>query len=73
MRLVAQGFTQTYEIDYEESFVPVAKLNTIRVPLSIAANLDWRLRQLDVKNAFLNGTLKEEVYMRYPPGFEIEG
>ena len=55
--LVAKGFTQTYGIDYLQTFAPVAKLNTIRVLLSLAANLDWSLQQLDVKNAFINEEL----------------
>ena len=54
-RLVAKGFTQTYGIDYLETFSPVAKLNTVRVLLSIVVYLDWPLNQLDVKNDFLNG------------------
>ncbi|GAA0160790.1 transmembrane signal receptor [Lithospermum erythrorhizon] len=69
-RLVANGFTQTYGIDFSEIFAPVAKLNTVRVLLSLATNLEWGLHQLDNKNVFLNGGLEEEVYMIQPPGFE---
>ncbi|RVW98977.1 Retrovirus-related Pol polyprotein from transposon TNT 1-94 [Vitis vinifera] len=69
-RLVARGFTQSYGIDYQEIFAPVAKLNTIRILLSLAVNQDCCLQQLDIKNAFLNGDLEEEVYMEIPLGFE---
>ncbi|KAA0061289.1 hypothetical protein E5676_scaffold39G00350 [Cucumis melo var. makuwa] len=70
--LVTKGFTQTYGVDYSETFFPVAKLNTVRVFLSVAVNKDLPLYQLDVKNVFLNGDLVEEVYMSPPPGFEAQ-
>ena len=64
-RLVAKGFTQSYGIDYQETFDPVDKLNTIRVLLSLAANKDWPLHQLDIKNAFLNGDLEKKYTWRF--------
>ena len=69
-RLVAQGYTQTFGIDYQETFALVAKINTIQILFSLAVNLDWPLHQFDVKNAFLHGNLKEEVYMDIPPGMD---
>ena len=69
-RLVAKGFTQSYGIDYQETFALINKLNTIKVFLSLAANLDWLLQQLDIKNAFLNEDLSEKVYIDLPLGFK---
>ncbi|WVZ52358.1 hypothetical protein U9M48_003428 [Paspalum notatum var. saurae] len=69
-RLVAQGFCQKEGIDYEETFAPIAHLEAIRILLAFAASKGFKLQQMDVKSAFLNGFIEEEVYVRQPPGFE---
>ena len=68
--LVAKRFSHTHGTNNSETFFHVAKLNTIRVLLSVVINKDWPLYQLDVTNAFLNGYLKEEVYMSHSPRLE---
>ncbi|GKD57070.1 retrotransposon protein, putative, ty1-copia subclass [Tanacetum coccineum] len=68
-RLVAKGFTQTYGVDYEETFSPVADIRAIRILIAIAAFYDYKIWQTDVKTAFLNGYLDEDIYMVQPEGF----
>eukprot|EP00253_Pinus_taeda_P021981 PITA_21981 len=68
-RLVAKGFSQVEAIDYTETFYPIAKMNSIRLALSLAASLKWEVHQMDVKSAFLHGDLHEEIYMERPIGF----
>ncbi|KAK4839943.1 hypothetical protein QYF36_026125 [Acer negundo] len=72
-RLVAKGYTQKEGIDYEETFSHVAMLKSIRILLSIAASLDLEIWQMDVKTAFLNGSLDESIYMMQPEGFIEKG
>ncbi|GJQ96707.1 retrotransposon protein, putative, ty1-copia subclass [Tanacetum coccineum] len=68
-RLVAKGFTQTYGVDYEETFSPVANIRAIRIVIAIAVFYDYEIWQMDVKTAFLNGYLDEDIYMVQPEGF----
>ena len=68
-RLVAKGYKQEYGVDYEEVFAPVARQETIRSVISLAALNSWPIFQLDVKSAFLHGELNEEVYVDQPPGY----
>jgi len=72
-RLVVKGYKQQYGRDYEETFAPVARMETVRAVLSIAAQNKWKVYQMDVKSAFLNGVLKEEVYVEQPLGYEKKG
>jgi len=69
-RLVALGYCQQEGIDYDETFAPVARLESIRILLAYACALNFKLYQMDVKSAFLNGFIKEDVYVSQPPGFE---
>jgi hypothetical protein len=71
-RLVAQQFSQKEGINYEETFAPVARLEAIRILLAFSVAKGFKLNKMDVKSAFLNGVLEEEVYVRQPPGFESE-
>ena len=69
-RLVAKGYSQQEEIDFDETFAPVARLEAIRIFLAYVAHANFKVYQMDVKSAFLNGELEEEVYVQQPPGFE---
>ena len=64
--LVAQGYPQVEGVDFDESFAPVARMESIRVFLALACHLKFKLYQMDVKTAFLNGFLKEDVYVAQP-------
>ena len=68
-RLVAQGYTQVERVDFDETFAHVSCLESIRVLLSIACHFKFKLYQMDVKSAFLNGVIQEDVYVEQPKGF----
>jgi len=68
-RLVAKGYAQTYGIDYEETYSLVAKMTTVKAIIVMAATKGWSLHQMNVKNVFLHGDLREEVYMEQPLGY----
>ena len=72
-RLVAKGFMQIPGIDFDETFSPVARFESLRMLLALAALEDWHIHSMDVKSAFLNGELDEEIYMEEPQGFIIAG
>jgi hypothetical protein len=69
-RLVAKGYSQVEGLDFDETYAPVARLESIRILLAYATYHGFKLYQMDVKSAFLNGPIKEEVYVEQPPGFE---
>ena len=72
-RLFVKGYKQKHGIDYEETFAPVSRMETVRAVLSIAAQKKWKVYQMDVKSTFLNGVLMEEVYIEQPLGYENKG
>ena len=69
-KLVVQGYNQEEGIDYEETFAPIARIEAICILVAFTGHMEIKLYQMDVKSAFLNGYLKEEVYVSQPPGFE---
>jgi hypothetical protein len=69
-RLMVKGYSQVEGLDFEETFAPEARLESIRILLADTTHHDFKLYQMDVKSAFLNGPIKEEVYVEQPPGFE---
>lgn len=72
-RLVAKGYVQRHGIDFDEVFAPVARIETVRVIIALAASNGWEIHHLDVKTAFLHGDLNEEVYVTQPEGFKVKG
>jgi hypothetical protein len=72
-RLVAKGFKQKEDIDFFDTFSPVTKITSIRLLIAIAAIYNLMIHQMDVKTAFLNGDLEEEIYMDQPEGFVLPG
>jgi hypothetical protein len=71
-RFVAHGFSQKEGIDYEETFAPIARYTSIITIIALAAKMKWKLHQMDIRTTFLNGVIKEEVYIEQPQGFEVE-
>jgi hypothetical protein len=71
-RLVAKSYSQVKNLNFDETFAPIARLESIHILLLYATHHDFKLYQMDVKSAFMNGPIKEEVYVEQPPGFEDE-
>jgi hypothetical protein len=72
-RLVTKGYVQQQGVDFEEVFAPMARIESVRLLLALAAQEGWPVHHMDVKSAFLNGELQEEVYVRQPPSFVVKG
>ena len=71
-RFVAKGFSQNEGIDYEETLAPVARYSSIRTIISLATEMGWRVHQMDIKTAFFNGMIQEEVFIEQPEAFDVE-
>ena len=71
-RLVAKGYTHAHNIDYDETFAPMANMRTVCVVLAVATTRGWHLHQMDVKNAFIQKDLEEQVFMVQSPEFQSE-
>jgi hypothetical protein len=69
---MANGYSQVEGLDFDETFAPVARLESIHILLAYATHHDFKLYQIDIKSAFLNGSIKEDVYVEQPPGFKSE-
>lgn len=72
-RLVAKGYIQEHGIDYNEVFAPATRLETLRLLLALSTKNRWEVHHLNVKTAFLNGDISEEVYVAYPKGYVKKG
>jgi hypothetical protein len=68
-RLVAKGYVQRQGVDFEDVFAPIARMDSVRLLIALAAHHSWEVHHMDVKSAFLNGDLLEEVYVQQPPGY----
>jgi len=71
--LIAKGFSQTAFIDYEETFAPITRLDSLRLLLLLTANFDLEVHHINIKSAYLNGDLDEEIYMDQPKGLMVPG
>jgi len=72
-RLVVKGYAQVFGVDFSETFAPVSRLDTIRMLLALSVHKGWKVYHLDVKFAFLNGYLQEEIFIEQPEGFQVKG
>lgn len=72
-RVVVKGYAQMFGVDFSETFAPVARMDTIMMLLALAAQKGWTLHQMDVKSAFLNGYLEEEIFFEQLEGFSVAG